>query len=173
MDIQSYMYGVGRAARNAAREIARSDTHAKNLALETMAEAIERNAAQLRAANAKDIEAAKARGLEAAMVDRLTLSEKGVAAMAEGLRQIARLPDPVGEITDLRYRPTGIQVGRMRVPLGVIGIIYESRPNVAVPKRSTRTRPSAPACTRACARRGCRSRRFRWSRPPTVPPSVN
>jgi len=130
MDIQSYMYGIGRDARVAARELARAETHARNLALETIAVAIERNSAQLLQANAKDVEAAKAKGLDAAMVDRLTLNEKSVAAMAEGLRQIAQLPDPVGEISNMRYRPSGIQVGHMRVPLGVIGIIYESRPNV-------------------------------------------
>ena len=130
MDIQSYMYTVGRAARDAARELARAETRAKDVALETMADAIERNSSQLRAANAKDLDAAKAKGLDAAMVDRLTLSDNGIATMAEGLRQIAQLPDPVGEMIELRYRPTGIQVGRMRVPLGVIGIIYESRPNV-------------------------------------------
>ena len=130
MDIQSYMYGVGREARNAARALARAETRAKNLALETIATAIEQRSASLLEANAKDVEAAKARGLEAAMVDRLTLTEKSVAAMAEGLRQIAQLPDPVGEISNMRYRPSGIQVGHMRVPLGVIGIIYESRPNV-------------------------------------------
>lgn len=130
MDIQSYMNGIGRDARVAARELARAETHARNLALETIAVAIERNSAQLLQANAKDVEAAKAKGLDAAMVDRLTLNEKSVASMAEGLRQIAQLPDPVGEISNMRYRPSGIQVGHMRVPLGVIGIIYESRPNV-------------------------------------------
>jgi len=130
MDIQSYMYGIGRDARSASRELARAETRAKNLALETIAVAIERNSAELLRANARDVEAATAKGLDAAMVDRLTLSEKSVAAMAEGLRQIAQLPDPVGEISDMRYRPSGIQVGHMRVPLGVIGIIYESRPNV-------------------------------------------
>ena len=130
MDIQSYMYGIGRDARVASRELARAETRAKNVALETIATAIERNSAQLLQANAKDVAAATARGLDAAMVDRLTLSGKSVAAMAEGLRQIGQLPDPVGEISNLRYRPSGIQVGHMRVPLGVIGIIYESRPNV-------------------------------------------
>ena len=130
MDIQSYMYTVGRAARVASRDLARAETRAKDVALEVMADAIGRNSGQLLEANARDLEAANARGLEAALVDRLTLSEDSIAAMAEGLRQIAQLPDPVGEISDMRYRPTGIQVGRMRVPLGVIGIIYESRPNV-------------------------------------------
>jgi glutamate-5-semialdehyde dehydrogenase len=130
MDIQSYMYTVGRAARVAARELARAETRAKDLALETIAEAIERNASKLLQANARDLEAAKTRELEAALVDRLTLNDSRITSMADGLRQIAQLPDPVGEISDVRYRPTGIQVGHMRVPLGVIGIIYESRPNV-------------------------------------------
>jgi glutamate-5-semialdehyde dehydrogenase len=130
MDIQSYMYGIGRDARTAARALARAETSAKDLALETIAAAIERNCASLLQANAKDVEAATAKGLDTAMVDRLALSEKSVATMAEGLRQIAQLPDPVGEISDMRFRPSGIQVGHMRVPLGVIGIIYESRPNV-------------------------------------------
>ena len=130
MDIQSYMYTVGRAARVAARELARAETRAKDLALETIAEAIELNAGTLLQANARDLEAAKTRELEAALVDRLTLNDSRITSMADGLRQIAQLPDPVGEISDVRYRPTGIQVGHMRVPLGVIGIIYESRPNV-------------------------------------------
>jgi glutamate-5-semialdehyde dehydrogenase len=95
-----------------------------------MAAAIRRDEAGLLAANALDVSAAKARGKDAAFVDRLTLNAKLVQAMADGLDQVAALPDPVGEITDLKYRPSGIQVGRMRVPLGVVGIIYESRPNV-------------------------------------------
>ena len=130
MDIQSYMHTVGRAARDASREIARAETRAKDIALDEMAAAIERDSARLLDANGKDIEAAKRKGLEPAMVDRLGLDQKSIATMADGLRQIARLPDPVGEISEMRYRPSGIQVGRMRVPLGVIGIIYESRPNV-------------------------------------------
>ncbi len=130
MDIQSYMYTVGRAARVAARELARAETRAKDRALETIAEAIERNKSQLLQANARDLQAANARELEDALVDRLTLDDSRIASMADGLRQIAQLPDPVGEISNVRFRPTGIQVGHMRVPLGVIGIIYESRPNV-------------------------------------------
>jgi glutamate-5-semialdehyde dehydrogenase len=97
-----------------------------------MAAAIRREKAALLKANQADVEAARERGMDAALLDRLTLSEKSIAAMAEGLEQIAALPDPIGEIGDLKYRPTGIQVGRMRVPLGVIGIIYEARPNVTV-----------------------------------------
>jgi len=130
MDIQSYMHGVGREARRAAREMARAQTQAKDAALLSMAAAIERDGARLLDANRQDVDAARAKGIEAAMLDRLTLTHKSVAAMAEGLRQIAQLRDPVGEITDLAYRPTGIQVGRMRVPLGVVAIIYEARPNV-------------------------------------------
>jgi glutamate-5-semialdehyde dehydrogenase len=130
MDIQSYIVSVGRAARTAARELARAESHAKDRALLTIAEAIEGNNKQLLDANARDVEAGQTKGLDAASIDRLTLNDKRIAAMADGLRQIAQLPDPVGEITDLRFRPTGIQVGHMRVPLGVIGIIYESRPNV-------------------------------------------
>ena len=130
MDIETYMQELGRAARAAARVLARAETRAKDLALIRMAEAIERNAERLLAANARDLEAAHAQGLSEALIDRLTLTAKGIAGMAEGLRQIAQLPDPVGGITDLNYRPSGIQVGRMRVPLGVIGIIYEARPNV-------------------------------------------
>src|SRR3954471_20903828 len=130
MDIQSYMHGVGRAARAAARAMAKADTAAKDRALHAIAAAVERDSVRLLAANQRDLEAARGRGLAPAMVDRLALTRKGVAAMAEGLRQIAQLPDPVGEITDLKYRPSGIQVGRMRVPLGVVAIIYEARPNV-------------------------------------------
>lgn len=129
-DIKQYMQAVGQAARAASRLMAKADTVDKNKALTAMAEAIRRDAQQLLAANAKDLEQAKAKGLEAAMIDRLTLSQKGIAGMAEGLLQIAALADPVGEISGLSYRPSGIQVGKMRVPLGVIGIIYEARPNV-------------------------------------------
>ncbi|MEW6314528.1 MAG: glutamate-5-semialdehyde dehydrogenase [Pseudomonadota bacterium] len=130
MDIKDYMIGIGRAARAASRATAKADTNAKNRALIAMAAAIERDTARLLAANAQDMEAARARGLDSAMLDRLTLSEKGIKSMADGLRQIAALPDPVGEISGLNYRPSGIQVGKMRVPLGVVGIIYEARPNV-------------------------------------------
>ncbi|MEI7969200.1 MAG: glutamate-5-semialdehyde dehydrogenase [Betaproteobacteria bacterium] len=130
MDVQSYMHGVGRAARVASRAMARAESLAKDSALRAIAGAIERELPDLLAANAADVEQARARGLEPALLDRLTLTEGGVRAMAQGVREVAGLPEPVGEITDLRYRPSGIQVGRMRVPLGVIGIIYEARPNV-------------------------------------------
>ena len=130
MNISEYMLEVGQKARHAARAMARADTNAKNSALLAMAAAIRRDSAKLLAANAKDLDEARAKSLEPAMIDRLTLTEKTVASMAEGLEQIAALPDPIGAITDLNYRPSGIQVGKMRVPLGVIGIIYEARPNV-------------------------------------------
>jgi len=130
MDVKSYMQTVGKQARDASRAIARADTNQKNRALLAIAAAIRRDAAKLLEANARDMEHARASGLDAALLDRLQINDKGVAGMAEGLEQIAALPDPVGEITDLKYRPSGIQVGKMRVPLGVIGIIYEARPNV-------------------------------------------
>jgi glutamate-5-semialdehyde dehydrogenase len=132
MDIKQYMTGVGQRARTASRAMAKASTSAKNQALLLIAAAIRRDADALRAANRKDLEAAQANGLAAAMVDRLTLSDKAIATMAEGLEQIASLPDPIGEVFNMKYRPTGIQVGQMRVPLGVIGIIYEARPNVTV-----------------------------------------
>jgi glutamate-5-semialdehyde dehydrogenase len=130
MDVQSYMVSVGKAARAAARSIARADTATKNRALLAAADALHSGAEALLAANARDVDAARAAGLDAPMVDRLMLSPKTIATMAQGLAEVAALPDPVGEITDLRFRPSGIQVGHMRVPLGVVGIIYESRPNV-------------------------------------------
>jgi glutamate-5-semialdehyde dehydrogenase len=130
MDIQSYMHSVGRAARVASRAMAKADTAAKDRALSAIAAAIERDSIRLLEANQRDLDAARAKGLAPAMVDRLALTQNSIAVMAEGLRQIAQLPDPVGEISDLKYRPSGIQVGRMRVPLGVVAIIYEARPNV-------------------------------------------
>jgi len=129
-DIKAYMQQVGQQARAASRIMAQADTAVKNRALEAIAAAIQTGSAQLIAANDKDVAAARANGLDAASIDRLTLTEKTVRGMAEGLRQIAQLPDLIGEISEMKYRPSGIQVGRMRVPLGVIGIIYESRPNV-------------------------------------------
>ena len=129
-DIGTYMRDVGQRARAASRTMAAADTTSKNHALRVAAETIERNPALLLSANAGDVDRARAAGLDPAFIDRLTLTPKSIAAMAEGLRQVAQLADPVGAITDLNRRPTGIQVGKMRVPLGVIGIIYESRPNV-------------------------------------------
>lgn len=130
VNIAQYMQSTGARARAAARAMARADSGRKNAALVEIAAAIEQAADSLKAENAKDLAAGRQHGLDAALLDRLELNEERIAAMAEGLREIALLPDPVGSISDMNYRPSGIQVGRMRVPLGVIGIIYESRPNV-------------------------------------------
>ena len=130
MDIKDYMETVGRAARVASRDMARASTAAKNGALLAIAAGLRQQTEQLLAANAADLATAREEGLAAAMIDRLTLTAKGIESMAQGLEQVAALPDPVGEITDLKRRPSGIQVGHMRVPLGVVGIIYEARPNV-------------------------------------------
>lgn len=132
MEIKSYMQQLGIEARAASRLMAKANGNTKNLALTTIAQAIRREKSALLAANQADVEAARAAGMDEAMLDRLILSEKSIALMAEGLEQIVALADPIGEITDLKYRPSGIQVGKMRVPLGVIGIIYEARPNVTV-----------------------------------------
>ena len=132
MDITAHMHQLGRQARTASRAMARADTATRNRALELIATAIERDAGLLRAANQQDLDAAQAAGLAPALMDRLALSDGAIATMVAGLRQIATLPDPVGEISNMKVRPSGIQVGQMRVPLGVIGIIYEARPNVTV-----------------------------------------
>jgi glutamate-5-semialdehyde dehydrogenase len=130
MDIKAYMLDLGRNARLAARVLAQAATGAKNAALLRTADALLAQSDSLREANARDLTEAHARGMDDAYLDRLELTDARAAAMAQGLREVAALPDPVGQVTDLAYRPSGIQVGRMRVPLGVIGIIYESRPNV-------------------------------------------
>ena len=130
IDIKTYMRHIGQSARAAARDIARADTLTKNRALDVIANILLDKRSALLSANATDMERARAQQLDSALLDRLALSEKSIGAMAEGLRQIAALPDPVGEISELKFRPSGIQVGKMRVPLGVIGIIYEARPNV-------------------------------------------
>jgi glutamate-5-semialdehyde dehydrogenase len=129
-DIALYITNVGLAARRASRDVGRASTEQKNKALMSMAELITDHADKLKQANALDLEAGRVKGLDAALLDRLELTDERIISMADGLRQIAALPDPVGIISDLAYRPSGIQVGKMRVPLGVIGIIYESRPNV-------------------------------------------
>ncbi|GGK65429.1 glutamate-5-semialdehyde dehydrogenase [Amphritea balenae] len=132
MNVKEYMAELGQQARVAARAIAKADTGIKNRALLAMAEAIDESRDQLVAANAKDLDQWRANGLDDAMLDRLELKQSQIDTMIEGLRQVAGLPDPIGAITDMNYLPSGIQVGKMRVPLGVIGIIYESRPNVTV-----------------------------------------
>jgi len=132
MDIEQYMRQLGQQARLAGRETGKADSGRKNLALLKIAEAIAAGSDELGNENRKDLQAGRENGLDAAALDRLELTPGRIAAMVEGLKQVAALPDPVGEITHLSYRPSGIQVGQMRVPLGVIGIIYESRPNVTV-----------------------------------------
>ena len=131
-NIADYMQQLGKQARQASRILANTDTQQKNQALLYIAEALEANAATLKAENAKDLAAGRDKGLDDAMLDRLTVSDKTIASMAEGVRQVASLADPIGTISDMNYRPSGIQIGKMRVPLGVVGIIYESRPNVTV-----------------------------------------
>jgi len=131
-DIEQYMAQLGRQARVAAEILAQTDPEAKNEALLKIAEAINQQRELIQAENQKDMRDAELNGLDAALLDRLLLSDARIDAMIEGLRQIVSLPDPVGEISELEYRPSGIQVGKMRVPLGVIGIIYESRPNVTI-----------------------------------------
>ena len=132
MDIANYVDQLGEQARLAASTLATASTAAKNDALLAIAQALPDHGARILAANQEDVAAARAAALDAALIDRLEMSPATLATMAEGLAQVAALPDPVGEITDLRYRPSGIQVGRMRVPLGVVAIIFESRPNVTV-----------------------------------------
>ena len=128
--MKEYMQKLGQQARAAAIEISRADSAVKNLALLEIADAIDSAVDELKVENQKDLQAGKDKGLDAAMLDRLELNDVRIAGMSEGLRQVAALQDPVGEISDMAYRPSGIQIGKMRVPLGVIGIIYESRPNV-------------------------------------------
>jgi glutamate-5-semialdehyde dehydrogenase len=130
--IEQTITSMAKAARQAAKAMARSPAHLKNAALQRMAEEIAGAADEIKAANRRDLDAAKASGLAPAMIDRLTLTDAAIAAMAQGLREVAQLPDPVGSMGPSYTRPNGLQVARMRVPLGVIGIIYESRPNVTV-----------------------------------------
>ena len=129
-DIKQYMQQLGQQARAASATMSRIDSATKNIALYAIADEIDHSVDILKVENAKDLKAGKDKGLDNAMLDRLELNNARIAAMSEGLRQIAALADPIGEISDMAYRPSGIQLGKMRVPLGVIGIIYESRPNV-------------------------------------------
>lgn len=132
MEVEQYMVELGRKARAASREVAASATSARNAALLAARDALDSARAELAAANTTDLERGAANGLDAPLMDRLELTPARIDTMLEGLTQVANLPDPVGSITDMNTMPSGIQVGRMRVPLGVIGIIYESRPNVTV-----------------------------------------
>lgn len=131
-NVPAYMQALGQAARRAASELRRADTGLKNRTLLAIAQRLAEARARILDANDKDLQRGRENGLDSALLDRLALSDARVDAMIEGLQQVAGLPDPVGEIGDMRYRPSGIQVGKMRVPLGVIGIIYESRPNVTL-----------------------------------------
>ena len=132
MNVANYMQTLGANARQASRVVARANTEQKNRALLAMAELIDADRDEITQANQQDLEAGKARGLDDAMLDRLALTPERIDGMIEGLRQVAALPDPVGDVSDMRFLPSGIQLGKMRVPLGVIGIIYESRPNVTM-----------------------------------------
>lgn len=132
MSVTEYMSELGQQARKASRIMAAADTQTKNRALIAIADALEVQRAALKTANAQDLQRGRANGLEPALLDRLELNDKTINSMIEGLRQVAGLPDPIGAITDMNLRPSGIQVGKMRVPLGVVGIIYESRPNVTI-----------------------------------------
>ena len=132
LDLAEYVRALGSRGRSAARALARVPGHRRVAALLAIADDLNASRQALQEANAGDLEAGGANGLDAAMLDRLRLDDVAIDRMIEGVRQVAALPDPVGEITDLRARPSGIQVGQMRVPIGVIGIIYESRPNVTV-----------------------------------------
>lgn len=131
-DIKNYMQATGKAARTASRAMARASTAVKNAALLEMARLIDAQAVDLKAANAQDVATATSKGMDAAFIDRLTLSDKAIATMTAGLRQVAELADPIGQMMNFKPLPSGINVGQMRVPLGVIGIIYESRPNVTI-----------------------------------------
>ena len=132
MNIKAYMQTLGSQARDASRIIAAANTALKNSALLAIAEALSHGREKLLAANAVDMQNGSANGLDAALLDRLELNPERIDAMIEGLHQVAKLPDPIGEVTDLQDRPSGIKLGKMRVPLGVVGIIYESRPNVTI-----------------------------------------
>ncbi len=142
LDVQGYMQQLGKHARQAARVLAAADTNQKALALQAMATAIRDSAETIKQQNSLDMQAGRQSGLSDALLDRLELTDARIESMASGLEQIAQLPDPVGEVTDMKYRPSGLQIGKMRVPLGVVGIIYESRPNV--------TADAAAICLKEC-----------------------
>ena len=132
LNVKEYMAELGRKARIASRVVAAAPTALKNKALLAIANELDKSRITLVSENQKDLAAGKANGLDAAMIDRLAVKPATIDGMIEGLRQVAALADPCGEITGMSYRPSGIQVGKMRVPLGVVGIIYESRPNVTI-----------------------------------------
>lgn len=131
-EVAAYVHSLGAAAQQAARELARAPACARNIALLAMADAIEAGSDALRAENAKDLDAGRSNGLAASLLDRLELTPERIQGMVDGVREVAALADPIGEISDMRQQPSGLSIGKMRVPLGVIGIIYESRPNVTI-----------------------------------------
>ena len=168
-----YISRIGRQAREASRSMARASTAAKNAVLERIAELLLEQEADIRAANEADLETACAEGLDEVFLDRLTISAVGLRAMAEGCRQIAALEDPVGTVTDLAFRPSGIQVGRMRVPLGVLAMIYESRPNVTIDaaalRRFAATRSSGSLSAGPLPKKASPHAPSSSSNPPTAP----
>ena len=132
LSVKDYMHSLGARARQASQLIASADGKTKNKALNAIADALREAEALIVTANKKDMEAGTASGLSDALLDRLELTPARIESMASGLQQIALLPEPIGEISDMKYQPSGLQIGKMRVPIGVIGIIYESRPNVTL-----------------------------------------
>ena len=162
-DIPAYMAHVGAAARAASRAMAAAPTAAKDAALRALARRLRADAQALQADNAKDIAAAEAAGLAAPLVDRLRLTPKVIDTVADGCEQIAAMPDPIGEITNVKRRPSGIGVGRMRVPLGVFGMIYESRPNVTIEAASLAIK-SGNACILRGGSEAIHSNRALWRR---------
>ena len=187
-DLQATIAHMGGAARAASTRMAAAATASKNAALTALARLLREQPAALQAANTKDIVAATAAGLAAPLVDRLKLTPAIIETIAQGCEQIAAMPDPIGEITGLALRPSGIQVGHMRVPLGVFGMIYESRPNVTIEAASLAIKSGTPAFCVAAPKRfiptshcgswcrlrspkpACRPMRCNWCRPPTAPP---
>ncbi|MEJ2699276.1 MAG: hypothetical protein P8Z70_06420 [Desulfuromonadales bacterium] len=153
MNIQEEMCSLARAARTASRAMANLSSGVKDQLLRNMAEALEAGAEELMKANERDVAGGRERGLSPAMIDRLVLDEKRIGSMAEGLREVAALPDPVGEVTGMWRRPNGLQVGRIRIPLGVIGIVYESRPNVTADAAGLclKRQPTAAPCSNYCS----------------------
>ena len=189
-DIPAYMAHVGVAARAASTVMAASSTAQRNAALRGLAARLREHTAALQQANALDLQAARVAGLAAPLLDRLKLTPQILDTVAEGCEQIAAMADPVGEISELKRQPSGISVGRMRVPLGVFGMIYESRPNVtiearrwpsraptpascaAAPRRCSRTWRCGSKCRPLCLTPGCRPMRCNWCRPPIARPSA-
>lgn len=166
------MLGLGRAAKSAAKSLAQATTDAKNAALKAAAAAIRERRADLLAANRADVEQAKQRGLSSSLLDRLVLNEQRVEAMARGIEDIIALPDPIGSVITSWTRPNGLKFERVRVPLGVVGIIYESRPNVTADAGALCLKSGNAVILRGAARAIARSEPFTNASPPAcVPPA--